>query len=621
MKLLFKNIIIENFLSLGSAEVKLNDRGFVMVKGVNNNPNDMAKSNGSGKSSIFEAISWVLTGETIRGVKDVVNMFSEGGTKVELNFIVDNDEYLITRYKDHSKFKNNLFIIRNGEDVSGKGIRDSEKLLEQYLPDLTSKLIGSVILLGQGLPQRFSSNSPSKRKEILEELSKSDFMIMDLKERISKRQAELTTKLREVEDTILSSETRSRTLQSQIDSYNQQLSNMEDPALYDSLIAESERVVSDIQHYLEIVDKDIDKYNQQVNDLSVQKRGIESQYQDERYKAQTEVNSEVSKLEVEYTKLNGEVTQLEKEIRQAKSIKDTCPTCGQKLNGVVIPDTTDKEEQVVVLKQKLCDLTTNISNVKSTLTVRLSNINRAMDDATTEISKDIRDLTVKLNELRYSKTGSSKQINDETVKLNRYREYKSSYNAKVDMLNKGIVDNQTEIEKIAQNLVYYSESKDDIKARIEIINKFNTITKRDFRGYLLSNIIEFIDKRAKEYCRDVFETDKIDFILDGNNIDIKYCGKQYETLSGGEKQKLDLIIQFSIRDMLVSQGYSSNLLALDEIFDNLDSTGCDKVVELISRKLTDLDTIFIITHHSDISVPNDDIITVVKQENGVSYIQ
>ena len=111
MKLLFKNIIIENFLSLGSAEVKLNDRGFVMVKGVNNNPNDMAKSNGSGKSSIFEAISWVLTGETIRGVKDVVNMFSEGGTKVELNFIVDNDEYLITRYKDHLKFKNNLFII------------------------------------------------------------------------------------------------------------------------------------------------------------------------------------------------------------------------------------------------------------------------------------------------------------------------------------------------------------------------------------------------------------------------------------------------------------------------------------------------------------------------------
>ena len=64
------------------------------------------------------------------------------------------------------------------------------------------------------------------------------------------------------------------------------------------------------------------------------------------------------------------------------------------------------------------------------------------------------------------------------------------------------------------------------------------------------NVIEFIDKKAKEYCKDIFLTDKIEFCLNGNNISISYDNKEYEVLSGGEKQKVDLIIQFAIRDML-----------------------------------------------------------------------
>ena len=99
MKLNFKKIIIENFLSIGYAEVILQDRGFTLINGVNNNPKDSALSNGSGKSSIMEAICWSLTGETVRGIKDVVNMFTDGGTMVEIHFTVDNDNYKIIRYK------------------------------------------------------------------------------------------------------------------------------------------------------------------------------------------------------------------------------------------------------------------------------------------------------------------------------------------------------------------------------------------------------------------------------------------------------------------------------------------------------------------------------------------
>ena len=116
MKLILKNIKIENFLSLGNANVDLNDKGYCLINGVNNNPDDNAKSNGAGKSSLIEAICWAITGETVRGVKDVVNMFTEGGCSVDLTFSVDSDDYRIIRYKDHSKYKTDLKIYINGED-------------------------------------------------------------------------------------------------------------------------------------------------------------------------------------------------------------------------------------------------------------------------------------------------------------------------------------------------------------------------------------------------------------------------------------------------------------------------------------------------------------------------
>ena len=187
MILNFKSIQLHNFMSFEDATILLNDVGFCSVVGNNKNTSDNAVSNGSGKSAIWEALNWSLTGTTLRGAKDVVRHNCTDGTFVKLCFQVDKDDYEIIRTKNHSKYKTNLFIYKNSEDISGKGIRDTEQLLSQYLPDLSLGLINSVILLGQGLPYRFSNNTPSGRKEVLEKLSKSDFMIDDLKDRIQKR--------------------------------------------------------------------------------------------------------------------------------------------------------------------------------------------------------------------------------------------------------------------------------------------------------------------------------------------------------------------------------------------------------------------------------------------------
>ena len=95
-----------------------------------------------------------------------------------------------------------------------------------------------------------------------------------------------------------------------------------------------------------------------------------------------------------------------------------------------------------------------------------------------------------------------------------------------------------------------------------------------------------------------------------------------EHLSGGAKQRVDLILQFAIRDMMTTYlNFSCNIIALDEIFDALDKVATDKILDLITNKLNDIESIFIISHHADsLQIPMDTEIRVIKNELGISNI-
>ena len=71
----------------------------------------------------------------------------------------------------------------------------------------------------------------------------------------------------------------------------------------------------------------------------------------------------------------------------------------------------------------------------------------------------------------------------------------------------------------------------------------------------------------------------------------------------------------------VKKAFSSNIIVLDEILDNLDSVGCDSVLNFITNRLSDIESVFIISHHADsLNIGNDSTITVMKGPDGVSSI-
>ena len=623
MNIYFKRVHLVNFLSFGDSEIVLNDNGYTLVKGENNNIDDLATSNGSGKSSIWEAIAWALTGDTIRGTKNVVNMHTNEGTYVELEFDIDNNNYKIVRSKDHKVFKTNLKIYINGEDKSGKGIRDSEKLLSEYLPDLTSSLIGSVIILGQGLPQRFSNNTPSGRKEVLEKLSKSDFMISDLKTRISERKKVLSDKLRQIEDSILKLTTEKSMVEKLVIEDKQKLSNMGN---LDAMILKLGFLNHDLkklENEYNLLEDELNQNTQVLNNYNEELLKLNNKYteqintvfQHEDYIRYNDISKIIMKKEMELNSIKSEIVKLD-------SIKDVCPTCGQKLQGVEKPDTTELKNQYNLILSEIEELKQSKSDAEKSYTEYKNNINaefnnkissnkQCISESNIIITKLKNDMSIKHNEMESTK--NSIIIADKNIQ---------NYSEQLNELNGKISHNEGVLVDLSEKISYNNNMKDDMERRLAVINKMNTIITRDFRGYLLQNSIEFIDRKAKEYSKEVFDTDKLDFKLDGNSISISYDGKEYENLSGGEKQKVDLIVQLSLRDMLCKHlNFSSNILVLDELFDNLDSIGCQRVLNLISSKLSDVESIFIVTHHTDIAIPADKEIVVVKDSNKISKVR
>lgn len=614
----FNCVKLNNFLSYKEAELRLDRNGFILVNGENKNPTDNSLSNGCGKSSLFNAIAWCLTGQTTSGIKDVSNIYLNETTSVEVDFNINDTKYKVVRTKNPSNIK----IYINGEDKSGKGIRDGEQLLAEYIPSLTSTLINSVIILGQGLPQRFTANTPAGRKETLEKLSNSDFMIAEIKDRIAKRKTYLNTEIRNIEDSKLKLETELNLNNQSIEKTEEDINN-----LLAENIKDKEIKLEEEQYNLGQKKLERDRLSEKLTEEEDEVGQIEYNHSELLSNNLDKVDEFKSKLTNtdellnEVNELNSEIKVKEQELEKLKNIKDTCPTCGQKLPDVHVVDTTSLEQEIGEL--------THIFDVKRAELDRIiEEKHELVNNFKEQLSIEVKEHEELLNKAKFSlvnKRNTLKSIEREvqdleisvnTIKLeiDNYENKLNSLKKELDNLKVSVNNSKEEYQRLDVELINKQE-------HLAVINKMESLVKRDFRTFLLSNVIEYLNNKCQEYSQVVFNTTELVISQDKNNISIKYAGKEYETLSGGEKQKVDVIIQLSIRDMLRTYlDFSSNILVLDEITDSLDIVGASQLLNLITTKVTDVEAIYIISHHTDFEIPIDDEILIVKESDSFSRI-
>lgn len=655
----FKKVSLKNFMSIGEAEVNLDTDGFTLVSGVNNRTEDSTQSNGSGKSTLSEGIIWALTGETIRGHKEVLNKYSEGDCEVAVSFNFKGHFWVIKRgiFRPKEKF---LEIYKDGELIPSKGYRDSQEVFEKELPEITYKFMNSVVILGQGLPGRFTNNTPSGRKAVLEELTNADFMINQVKEAIKRRQDGLNEKLRKSQDLRLSKETGRDYLLLSIYDDTQSLEREKaiDTSSLENEIAESkergirekelnddlQKKISELEQELKAIGKEgsemVEGYSRRISKI---KDDLYSEERKEKDLLSEKKLSELKDLNSEEFSLKEAISSAKERLTHSKAIVSGgfCRLCGQRL-----PSSSEKE--IEKAKIEISKLEAEILSLEKNLLEnqrKIKEINTRYSDLddeiaqkySTRVSEKICPLTDEMNikkaELREKSNkvmgvlgGLREDLRKSTNALVRMREeYRGLVEAlknktnTIQKLEQAIEANKGKLVSIEGDIKAAQEYIENLQARIKVVKSMETFASRDFRGILLEEVILRLDTILKGYAEIVYGNSLTHFYQDGNAIVVEFDGKEYESLSGGEQQKLNVILQLSLRDLIIElTGLSGSFLFLDEIFDGLDHTGCDKMIELIQALGTN---VFVISHHEDLSVPYDQQIVVVKEANGISHVE
>lgn len=574
----FEKISIKGFLSIGEAELDLSNQGMVYVTGKNNSPGNQ-DSNGAGKSTIFEAIMYALTGTTLRGTKDVVNIYWQGYTEVTLTLKVDGIEYVIIRTRKHPQLGNNLRIYRNGEDISGVGLKKSEEVLSNELGSLSSSLISSVIILGQGLPNKFTDLSPIARKDRLEELSQSSEFIGEFKTRLTNFKDLYTQKSNDNNMKIARTETEITMNENRISESVRKLEELKS----------SNDDISTLNDKLSDEEGTISSLNERMITLSNLRRSTNESY--------NSITSERMVKGNQVTQSTNDISKLMNEI--ANLSESVCPTCHQPITSSddVERLRNEREDRILQLQESIDYLNNEIQGLEEKEKL-LSGKLRRMEDS-------YQDIQVELNQHNKSKV-------DIQSRIDKISSTSDELTTDINIYSSKVADEKAELNDLSSARGVY-----DLK--LGILDYLMKKSSKEFRSFMLIGVVDYLNTKLTYYSNRLFGTDRLSLVLDGNRISILYDNRAYENLSGGERQRADLAMQFSLRDMLInSLGFNCNLLIIDEGFDNLDSSGVNALVSVIND-MTSIDSVFTISHHT-LSIPFDRTIEVVKGMDKVSTV-
>lgn len=566
----FKSIRIKSFMSIDECGINLLDRGLVVVEGCNNYE-PLLDSNGSGKSAIFEAIVWNLTGVTTRGLKSVTNKYTDSGAEVKLDLVIDGIDYTVTRGESPAKW---LKISKDGQDISNSTYTKTSKQLSEILSDLSYDKLISIILLSQGLPGKFTSLSPSSRKARLESISGLDIVIQELIDKVEQAHQNLTQELNNITNQIAKLDGS----MSSLELGNQKALDKIQELTYTRTQAVSELVYKSASDRLVDSKLERSRLTKELNELVDRK----------------------SKLYIEKSRYTSNLESNEKVIIELKSklssfLSNRCPTCGAVRNfNIEINQCSTELEKAI--------------QYSGELQVELD-----------EMSGILEELVTTISEFGFKLDNIESIIDEDTELVNTYNRSKGSIDSYQSIIN----DNTKELEKLSIRKKELLVQKQVITDQLTIANYYKVQLSRNFRTYAIQSVVSFMNEKLSEISKYLYELQGVvSMKCNGNNIDIYLGDREVNSLSGGELRRVDLIIQLAQRELSEHySGFFCNLLVLDEVLDYLDASGVSNVLSMVESKSLDVSTLMVVTHRSDITVSYNSKIIVTKNKSQLSTIQ
>ena len=548
----FETIRWKNFLSTGDqwTEIDFCETPSTLIVG----------NNGAGKSTMLDALCFALFGKAFRKINkpQLVNSINEKSCKVEVTFSIGKDDYRVFR-----GIKPNVFeLYKNNKLVDqDAATKDTQKYLEQSVLKLNFKSFTQVVILGSSTFVPFMQLTAANRREVIEDLL--DIQIFSnmnslLKDRIRSAQSQSTDcghMLRLTKEKVDSQ-------QKLIDSLKEVNQNRQEEKQekYDK----NAKRIGELQEKHKLKKEETLCLEEQMGDIEPQKKFVR-------------------KLRQSQADKKSELKLIAKDLKFFKE-HDTCPTCSQDIGGLF------KQEKV-----------SKMSKAGKLLATEIEGFTKDISEAVEVVTK-MEETSAKLYEVRSDTSAFEREI------------------VRVEMENLQIVKEINELQQSTPNIDQekevlqgyeseYNSTEKDCAAVSQQLDEFQVVSSllkdSGIKSQIIKKYVPIFNQLINKYLQsmDFF----VNFTLDEEfNEVIKSRFRDefsYASFSEGEKQKIDLALLFTWREVArMKNSVATNLLILDEVFDSsLDASGTGELLQIL-RSLGNGTNVFVISHKGDILV-------------------
>jgi len=559
--ILFKTIRWKNFLSTGNQ--------YTEVDFTKNRTNLIVGTNGAGKSTVLDALTFSLFGKPFRKINkpQLINSVNEKDCKVEVEFSIGNIDWKVVRGIKPAVFE----IWRNDTalDQSSAAL-DQQKWLEQNVLKMNYKSFTQIVILGSSTFVPFMQLSAAHRREVIEDL-------LDIKI-FSSMNAVIKDKIRQEKEDIKVLDLKKQSLAEKLKMQQEFIEELENRGK--ESIDNNNRKISDL-------DKEIQQYMNENGTLE------EPLY--EYIREQDKLVGYAEKLR-KLGNLKGKISQKVSTITKEHKFfteNTVCPTCTQEIDEAFrINRITDAQNKAKELQSGYKELEEAIKEEEE------------RERQFTALSKEISKLTNGISQNNIKISGLQRQI--------RNLEHE------IQVLTENLANRNTEHEKLESFKDNLKTTYDDLASKKDLINyydfSYSLLKDGGVKSKIIKKYLPLINQQVNRYLQmmDFY----INFTLDEEfNETVQspiHEDFSYASFSEGEKMRIDLALLFTWREVArMKNSVNTNLLIMDEVFDSsLDGFGTEEFLKIIRYVIKDAN-IFVISHKTGLE---DKFESVIKFE-------